>query len=257
MKWPIYELMEKPPDLDKPGDSGDPPKDPPKGKDDPPKDPPKTISLDVLPEELRDRPEAEQKFLLEHMVTGLASRNKEVDELKTQLFELKGAVEANKKPPEPDPHEDKSMEELMLEDSSAAMDRYMESRGYVKAFDGLSSRVDSAEYAMVAAEIEDFAEYEEDVKELLKEGNIAPTRANVQGVYAMAVGQRVVQARELKRREAGSTLPPSSPPSPDGDKEEAKFVSALEEEIATAHGMNAEQWKENQADIPMKLNLPT
>lgn len=263
MKWPFDRLMEKPPgDGGDPGSGADPPKDPPadppKGGD-PPKDPPPpaTISVDVLPAELRDRPEAEQKFLLEHMVTGLASRNTEVEALKLQLAELTGTVNANKAPPEPDPHEGKTMEELMLEDSDAALDRYMEKRGYVKAFTGLESRVDSAEYSMVAADIDDFEEHREAVDLLLKEGKLAPTRANVRGAYTMVIGAEALKAKELVRREAGNTLPPSSPPPPEGDDVEAVFVSSLEEEIATSHGMSAKEWKESQADVPMKLKLPT
>ncbi len=131
-RWENYPLQEKEPDPV--GGEGDPPKDPPpkEGDDkDPPKEP-ATISLDALPADLRDKPEAEVKFLLEHMITSLGSRNTQVEELQTQVAELRGAV--NVKPPaEPDPDDEKSLEELMLEDSGKAIERYLTSKGYVGA----------------------------------------------------------------------------------------------------------------------------
>lgn len=265
MKWPFYELRDKPPGEDD-GGGGDPPKDPPK---DPPATPPKggeppkkpeasgAIPLDVLPEELRDRPHAEQKFILEHMVQSLATRNREVSDLKEQIAELRGAVSAQPKTPaEPDPHEGKTITELMLEDSEAALDKYMEARGYVNAFNTLSGRVDSAELSMVRAEIDDFDEYEDDVKQLLKEGKLAPTRENVRGAYTMAVGNRVLEKKARERRAAGGTVPPSSPPPPDPEKD-APQLSQLETEIAAAHGMSAEEWIESKKDAPLALKLPT
>lgn len=267
MKWNWqYRLMEKPPEGGgDPGGGGDPPKkDPPKsggdkgGKGDPP-EPPKTISLDVLPESLRDRPEAEQKFLLEHMVQSLSKRNREVDELKERLAQLDGKIQATPpKPPEPDPHEGKSITELMLEDSEAALDRYFEKRGYTKAFDGLANRVASTEYAMVKASIDDFDEYEDDIQTILKEGNLAPTRENVRGAYTMAVGAKALADKEARRRAGGGGIPPSPPEPPEPKETEVKWKSDLEKEIAHAHGVtDPAEWYEHSADKPMELKLPT
>lgn len=267
MKWNWqYRFMEKPPEGGgDPGGGGEPPKkDPPKaeggkgGKGDPP-EPPKTISLDVLPESLRDRPESEQKFLLEHMVQSLGKRNKEVDQLKEKLANLEGRVSATPpREPEPDPHEGKSITELMLEDSEAAMDKYMESRGYVKAFDGLAGRVASTEYEIVKANIDDFEEYEEDIQEILKEGNLAPTKENVRGAYTMAVGARTLADKEARRRGGGGGIPPSPPEPPEPKETEVKWKSDLEKEIAHAHGVDdPEEWYANTYDKPMELKLPT
>lgn len=253
----FYRLMEKPPEGggDPGGGGEDPPKDPPGGGD-PPKDPPKTVSLDVLPEELRNRPEAEQKFLLEAMVTSLGTRNTEVSTLREEIAELRGGIEANKAPPEPDPHEGKTLSELMLEDSEAAMDRYMEQKGYVKAFSDLSGRVGNAEFEMVASKIDDFAEYEEDVKTLLKEGNLAATAENVRGAYTMAVGSRILADKAAKSRAGGGSIPPSSPPPDLKEEGEKPALSSLETEIAAAHHMTPEEWVKAR-DEPMELKLPT
>lgn len=271
LRWWMYRLMEKPP-----GDGGDPGKgggEPP--KKDPPKsggdkggdggdpsgdEPRKAVSLDVLPEALRDRSEAEQKFLLESMVQSLGKRNREVEQLKEKLANLEGRVSATPpKDPEPDPHEGKTITELMLEDSEAALDKYMESRGYVKAFDGLAGRVASTEYEMVKSTIDDFDEYEEDIQAILKEGDLPPTRENVRGAYTMAVGARTLAEKQARHRGTGGSLPPSPPEPPEGgDDDEVKWKSDLEKEIAHAHGVtDPKEWQANSYDKPMELKLPT
>lgn len=260
-RW-MYRLMEKPPgeggDPGK-GSEGDPPsKDPPKGGD-PPAEPEGKVSLDVLPKELRDRPEAEQKFLLENMVQSLSKRNREVESLKEKLANLEGRVDATPpKPAEPDPHEGKTVTELMLEDSEAALDKYMEERGYVKAFDDVAGRVASTEYELVKSSIDDFDEYEEDVQEILKEGGLPPTRENVRGAYTMAVGAKTLAEKNAKKRAGGGTIPPSPPEPPEGEEDEVKWKSDLEKEIAHAHGVDdPEEWYANSYEKPMELKLPT
>ena len=119
---------------------GDPPEGDPPKEGDPPAAP-LTISLEALPEDLRDRPEAEIKFLLEHMVNTLGSRNNQVDELKDQIAELRGVVSVTP-PAEPDPNDAKPMEELILEDVDAALDRWAAKRGYVKGMGDLSGPLD-------------------------------------------------------------------------------------------------------------------
>lgn len=267
MKWPFYRLMDEGGD---PGGGGgtppkDPPADPPKGKEkpqggDPPGDPPppKTVSIDVLPEELRDRPEAEQKFLLEHMVQSLGTSNKKVRDLETQLAELRGEVAAGRKPPEPDPDEGKPLSELMLEDPDKAIERWMKDRGYLDAFQNLSGRVGETEFALVRQELDDFDEYEEDIKTILEEGKLAPTRTNIRGAYTMAVGNKVLREKATARRSGTGTIPPDSPPPGEGGKDEPKWRSDLEREIAEAHGVtDPSEWYEHSGDKPMKLKLPS
>jgi len=184
MRWPFYRLMERPPaEGGDPGSTNVPPADPP--PTDPPTDPPepRTISVEALPEELRDRPDAEIQFLLNGMVSGLATRNQDVQTLQQQLATLQGQINAPP-PAEPDPDDDKPLSELMLEDPDKAMSRWMKEKGYVKAFDSLTERVGGAEYTMVAGEIDDFETYREDVDLLLQEGNLAPTRSLISSLPA-------------------------------------------------------------------------
>jgi hypothetical protein len=233
---------------------GDPPADPPK-EGDPPA--PTTISLEALPEDLRDRPEAEIKFLLEHMVNTLGSRNNQVDELKDQIAELRGAVLAPP-PAEPDPNDAKPMEELILEDVDAALDRWAAKRGYVKGMGELSERVGEAEFSMVSGGLPDFAEHEPQIRKLLKEGNLPANRQNIMGAYTMAVGNAVLEGRARDARADAGGIPPSNtpPPPPSGDE---PTMSELETEVARAHGItDPKEWMKYRDGVGLdELKLPT
>ncbi len=239
--------------------AGDPPADPPA---DPPKEgdppaPPTTISLDALPEDLRNRPEAEIKFLLEHMVNTLGNRNNQVDELKDQIAELRGAV-STLPPADPDPNDAKPMEELILEDVDAALDRWAAKRGYVKGMGELSERVGEAEFSMVSAGIADFAEHEPAIRKLLKEGNLPANRQNIMGAYTMAVGNAVLDQRARDARADVGGIPPSKtdPPPPTGDE---PTMSELEVEVARAHGItDPKEWMKYRDGVGLdELKLPT
>ncbi len=237
----------------------DPPKDPPAGDppkegDDPPKEP-ATISLDVLPDDLKDRPEAEVKFLLSHMITSLGSRNNEVDDLKTQIAELRGVVGATP-PADPDPDDEKPMEELILEDVDKALDRWAAKRGYVDAVGDLSNRVGEAEFSMVSREIGDFDEHEEAVRKLLKDSKTPATRHNIMGAYKLALGESVIAERARDARANSGTIPPSIP-APEEPPESDANLSDLETEVMRAHGISdPKEWIQYR-DNPPELKLPT
>lgn len=250
-------MAEEPEVKDPPGDpppAGDPPKDPPKEGDPPAGD--RTISLDALPEDLRDRPEAEVKFLLDHMISSLGSRNNEVDDLKTQIAELRGAV-STIPPAEPDPDDEKPMEELILEDVDKALDRWAAKRGYIKAVGDLGERVGEAEFSMVATQVDDFAEHEPQIRQLLKDGNLPATRQNIMGAYTMSLGTKALEAKALAARGRGGSIPPSTPDPPDpsdGDPE----ISDLEKEVARASGMSTEEFTKYRDSVGLdELKLPT
>ncbi len=248
-------MAEEPEVKDPPEDPPkDPPGDPPK-EGDPPKDPAGTISLDALPEDLRDRPEAEIKFLLGHMITSLGTRNNEVDDLKTQIAELRGAVSVQP-PAEPDPDDEKPMEELILEDVDKALDRWAAKRGYPKVVGDLSERVGEAEFSMIAGQVDDFAEHEEQIRQLLKDGKMPATRQNIMGAYTMALGASVLEGRAREVRGKSGTIPPSTPEPPKGDTDPE--VSELEKEVARASDMSvAEFAKYRDSEGLAELKLPT
>lgn len=240
--WPRYRLQSP----DDPPGGGDPPKDPP---------PPKTIPVDVLPEELRDRPEAEIKFLLGHMVTALGERNNDVDKLKEQVAELSGRNPAP--PPPPDPDADKPLEELILEDTEKALDRYLEKRGYVREVAGISEQVGETTFALVASELDDFEEHEDAVRKILSVGKLAPTKKNILGAYTMALGQKqLAEKQRTGRRGTGSIPPSNAPPVPDPNKDDPK-LSNLELEVMRAHGIKDPKVWANMRDNPPEIKLRT
>jgi hypothetical protein len=212
--------------------------------------------LEALPEDLRDRPEAEVKFLLDHMITSLGSRNNEVDDLKTQIAELRGAVSVTP-PAEPDPDDDKPMEELILEDVDKALDRWASKRGYVSAVGDLSDRVGEAEFSMVAAQVEDFGDHEAQIRQLLKDGRLPATRQNIMGAYTMAVGTQVLEGRARDARGTTGSIPPSNAPPPEPEGGEAP-VSDLEKEVARAQGISTEEFVKYRDSVGLaELKLPT
>jgi len=213
--------------------------------------------LDALPEDLRNRPESEIKFLLEHMVNTLGSRNNQVDELKDQIAELRGAVGAQPPPP-PDPDDDKPMEELILEDVDKALDKWAAKRGYVQGMGELSERVGEAEFSMVSGGLPDFAEHEPAIRKLLKEGKLPANRQNIMGAYTMAVGNAVLEQRARDARADAGGIPPSKtdpPPPTDGEA----TMSELETEVARAHGISdPKEWIKYRDGVGLdELKLPT
>ncbi len=244
------------------GGGGKPPADPPKPKGNEGGDPggepgERAIPVDVLPEELRDKPEAEQRFILSHMVKALGQRNAQVDDLKEQIAELRGAVSNRPEPPkEPDPNEGKPLEELILEDADAALESWMKRKGLDRAFDNLEGRIGETEFTIIASQIDDFEEYEDDVRALLKKSGAPATRQNILGAYKMALGDRALMERQRTGRKNSGSVPPSPPEPPKGGEEEEPQISSLEQEIARAHGMTPEEWVESR-DKDMELKLPT
>lgn len=252
--WEHYRLLEEAGDGGDGGGGGgdpppaDPPADPPSG------DPPAatTIPLTAIPEELRDRPEAEIKFLLEHMASQMGSKNNRVEDLEKEVAELRGAITAP--PVEPDPDDDKPMAELILENPEKALDRWAKDRGYVVEMGSLSDRVGEAEFSMVAAELTDFDEHESRIRAILKSGKLAVTKANIHGAYKLALGEAVIEARARDAR-ADTTLPPSNAPPPEGG-DEVK-LDDLETEIMHGHGItDPKEWIKYR-DNPPALKLPT
>ncbi len=257
-RWNRYPLQEEAPEG---GGGGDPPKDPPKDPPaDPPEDPPKVLDAlarENLPEDLRDRPDAEIKFLLEHMVSTLGTRNDEVDGLRTELAELRGEVKANQPPAEPDPDDDKTLEELMLEDSGKAIDRYMKEKGYVSVVGELSGRVDEAEFSMIAGRVEGFDEHKDAVRKMLTEGKLPFTEMNIMGAYKMILGENLLAEKARGDRTNSGSIPPSNSPPPDPDKDKV-VISSLEHEVAVAHKMSDEEWVKNRdLHLDEELKLPT
>ena len=153
--------------------------------------------------------------------------------------------------------DDKPMEELILEDVDKALDRWATKRGYVSAVGDLSERVGEAEFSMVATQVDDFADHEEQIRQLLKDGRLPATRQNIMGAYTMSLGTKALEAKALASRGRSGSIPPSTPTPPDpsgGDPE----VSDLEKEVARASGMSTEDFAKYRDSVGLdELKLPT
>lgn len=216
------------------------------------------LPRNVLPEDLRDRPENEVRFLLNRMAEGVRSKNEEVSELREQLAELRGRVEgseARREPQEPDPYDEMSDEELMIENPDQAVLRILRRNGLIEEFDNVQSRLDETEFTLVASKIDDFSEYEEDVREILKESGARPTRKNILGAYTMAVGQRALAERQKRARKSAS-MEESKPEEKEG-KSSLPELTGLERDIFESSGMTREEWEEYRADKPIDVQVPT
>ena len=252
-RWMNYPLQEEEPEPEG-GGGGDPPKDPPADPL-PEGDKEGTISLEALPADLRDRPAAEVKFLLEHMIASLGDKNTEVSGLREELAEMRGVI-STAPPPEPDPLDDTPMEELILSHPEVALDRWATKKGYISGMTALSERVGEAEFGMVAAKVEDFAEHEADVRKLLGEGNLPATKTNIMGAYTMVLGTKVL-AETARAGRVNTGIPPSNAPVTPDPSSETPVLSALETEVMRAHGMeDPAEWIKYR-DEPPELKLPT
>lgn len=213
------------------------------------------IPRDVLPEDFRDRPASEVKFLLRRLTEGVRDRNNEVQTLKEQLQEVQARLESPPEPDEPEEYRDLPTEDLLVEDAEAAILRVLKKNGMIDAFQNHERRLDETEFEIVARSIDDFTEYEDDVRQILKESGTRPTRQNIMGAYTMAVGHRTLEERQRKSRENVSIE--ESKPKQDERQDDLPELTGLELEIFKASGMTREEWDQYQADKAVDVEVPT
>lgn len=217
--------------------------DPPEAPEAPEPIAPQTIPLDVLPEELRGRSQAEIKFMLERMADSTASSSAQIRELREQLESVRHKVEAP--PPEPDPFEEVSDEELIVQNPTAAIKRVLEREGLLAKFDGLAGTVQQTVYESVKREIPDFAEHEETITQMLKQTNTPVTRQNLIGAYTMSVGMKTLQEKQRSSRKASTITRVDTETE---TKEELPELSGLEADIFATSGMTRAQWEAYKDD---------
>lgn len=244
-----YELRDE---EDPGGTGGDPPKDPPPPAKD--LDPPKvaSIPLTALPEELRDKSEAEIQFTLGRLISGVTSANETNRALKEELTELKKVPEPA---PEPSPHEGKTMGELFEEgEHEAALDLYIEKKGYLGAVTDTMDKVSSMEYETVRRETPDFDEHRDAIDGILK-GRPNVDAQTVRAAYTMARGASVIAAEEKAERALHSPEHPKGDPPP--KKDEHGEMNPFEKEVFEASGLERDRWEKMKGDIEIKVPLST
>lgn len=217
-----------------------------------------SVPLDALPEALRGQPDDVIRFTLNKMVESLSTTNARNRELEAQLKNGKGipgqatssnAPESTKEEVKPA----KPLDEWLLEDPDAALDHFIKTKygGVFDQVNQVSDRVSRAELSSIRAEVDDFAEYEEEVNNILDSSGTPKTRENILGAYVMAVGNKTI---ETKRRASRAANNPergaNDQPTPEKDYRKTE----LSEEIRTGLGITEEDYYEKFSD-PSKLEI--
>lgn len=235
---------------DPPKSDDDPPEDPPEGGD-PPKDPPEPtkVSADILPDDLKGLPEAEIKFHLNQMVSGLRTSSEKIGTLEKELREVQAPVKKEEKK-EPD----KSLEEMILDDPEGAVMVVLERAGLVDRFSRLESQVGESAFTVIAAKVPNFTEHEDAVRTILKDSKVLSTPENIMGALQMAIGRKALETEEREARKKLNTVIPKEPP--DKDTVVHPTMTGLEKEIFGASGMTEKEWFENKAG-GFDIKVPT
>lgn len=209
---------------------------------------PRSVPEDALPEFLRGRSADEVKRAIAEAFDGAKQANSELRNLKGELDQIKESLRPKA---EPDPKDEKPLDELLYENPEEAIDRVIRKR-YGSRFAGLEEQVGSTTLATLRSELPDFTEVEDDVDDLLKRSNAPRTRANIIGAYKMALGERAMAERAQASRKAAAPERPK-PPKEEGKKPQ---ISSLEHEIAERLGLTDEEYITSR-DTPMNVKVPT
>jgi len=227
---------------------GDPPEE--GGKGDPPKE--LSIPLSALPPEFKDKSLPEIQFMIGRMAGALTNQGEINRSLTQELADLKATPP---EPPEPDPYEGKTFDEVFAEDPKAGVMRVLKETGMIDRFNNTVGTVGDMLVDQVAGTIDGFAPYTEEVKEILKSSGVvgdAVTKDLIVGAYSMAVGTRQLEAEAKKKRELGNPEIPTSDP-PEGE-EELPELTGLEKEIFEGLGMKRERYEAMKSrDIEIKV----
>jgi hypothetical protein len=238
---------------------GDPPDDPiepdptepdPTLGGDPPKPEPARISADVLPEELKGLPEAEVKFHLTQLVSGLGNQQQQMQALKDELADLKTNPPAPAEPQEPE----RPLEEMILEDPEKAVMSVLEKTGLAGRFSRVEEQASESAFTIVFGRNPELSEYEQDVRHMMRESGVPGTVQNITGALQMVVGQKAMEGKGKDMRKAVKPdIPKDEPPKP---KDKLPDLTGLEKEIFDSSGMTREEWDKNksgdfQVEVPL------
>lgn len=205
---------------------------------------------DILPENLRGRsPDEVREAIAKAMQRDDVSKD-DIKSLRRELEELKETARQPQHPPEPEEPE-KPIEEQLYEDPEGAVDRIIRKR-YGAHLADLDNRVGETVMATVSQQLEDFDDYEEDVRDLLKRSRAPLTRENIVGAYKMVLGERAMEERKQERRKSQNPVKPKpKEPEPKGPE-----LSDLEKEVALKMGLSAEEYAANR-DTDFDIKVPT
>lgn len=196
------------------------------------------LSLDLMPGELRElvegKSEAEQRMILTNLVNSVKRQNQKIKELES----AKTAAPAKQKEEEGEKKPKKSLEERILE---APEDAILEvvNKHFGSRFATTEKNAGEAIWSSVRNEDPDFKQYEDDVRKIIDDNQIEPSRENILGAYTMAIGAKQLEER---RRQGVTALNPERAKLGEGAPAQERKFTALQAEIAQAHGMEPKDY---------------
>lgn len=215
------------------------------------------LPLDVLPEALRGKSEAEIRSTLDSVFRLAKDAVPTIKTLQAELEKIKR--EPPSKPAEPEKPR-RPISDRLLDDKEAeeALDEYFAKRAgpALKKIEELESRVSDAQLASVRSEVPDFDNYEGQINEILESQGLPRTKENVLGAYTMALGLEQIEARKLQGRKATGG---SETPTPEREAPKKAFrKTALSEEIRTSSGLSEEDFYQKfSRDADFNVKVPT
>lgn len=212
----------------------------------------------ILPSEFMGRDPAEVKLLLSRMPQIVKAQKEELQNLRMQLSGggQPTVTHGSNEPPKPEKSEEEKQEEFieLFDKNPMEAIRQFVQEEYGPQIGGLSQRVGETEFRLVKQSVDDFEEYEDDVRTLLAESGSPATQANIMSAYTYAVGQRELQKREQRIRQHNSSPPADPAPEPTDEKVE---LTDLEQEVASHMGLTAEEFVKYGKQDSFELKIRT
>lgn len=241
--------------------TGGPPASTPAGGAPLPSPGPAGLPLDALPEEFRGLPESQIRFLLNKTFEAVRTQGETIRQLQAQKQNAPGTSTVSLDDPSKAPTPaapPKPLEEWMLEDPKAAMKYFIETEygDVINGVKSLGNRVGQTEFDAVRREVDDFGEYEEDIRQILTDSRAPLSRENVLGAYTLAVGKKVLEEKQRGKRAAlNSDVPTSEPATP---VKVYAGKTTLSEEIRIGSGLSEEEFYETHdvRNTPLQVKLP-
>lgn len=220
------------------------------------------LNPEILPPDLRNKSEAELKFILSSMPGALKKLSDENQRLKQQVqgsgkgptrdgvrFSGRDDDEGGE-----DKKNQKPLEERILEDPEGVIDEVVRKR-YGGVIQGLDQRTSRSELNAARQQLDDFQEYEQEVLEILEEAGAPKTFENMAGAYTMVIGQRTLEEKRRNQQQAAGMEQGGGTP-PDESSKKPKLTD-LEREVARAHGMSEEEWaSQRDNDVTDSIRVP-
>lgn len=206
---------------------------------------------DVLPDFLRGRSEQEIKFYLNQAFTSVESQQEQIRQLRQELEQAKTTPTAPER--EPDPDDERPLEELMLENPDKALERWARDRGLLDRFDELDSRMGRVAFRLVEDEFPGAKKYRSEIQDILQKANSPINEATITMAFKMLKGEEALEEQKKQVRKQMNNDPPKAP---DDSGPKTPQMTDLERTFAKAQGLTDEEFVKYR-DEELSVRLPT